>query len=70
MAELDERDVQSIVDLQIQLATLISLRLVVRVSAEDRVESMKCKCNVNYSFASALAARMRFDLSKFLWDFQ
>ncbi|KAI9353339.1 origin recognition complex subunit 5 C-terminus-domain-containing protein [Zopfochytrium polystomum] len=69
MTEVEDSAIKCLLDIQMQLATLISRKLVVRITAEDRIDCMKCKCNVNFSFISALARRLHFDLSKFLIDF-
>nr|KAJ3419435.1 Origin recognition complex subunit 5 [Polyrhizophydium stewartii] len=51
------------------IASLISLRLMLRVSGMDRLDDMRCKCNANYALVHRVAQSVRFDLSKYLFDF-
>eukprot|EP00842_Homolaphlyctis_polyrhiza_P005086 jgi/Hompol1/5579/HPOL_004553-RA len=52
-----------------QIATLVSLRLLIRISSMDNLDAARCKCNASYEFVAAVGASVRFDLSKYLFDF-
>ncbi|KAJ3407200.1 Origin recognition complex subunit 5 [Chytridiales sp. JEL 0842] len=69
MADVDGTEVQSFVDLQMQITALVSQRLLVRMTNPEKLESMKLKCNVNFDFISALGRKMKFDISKYLFEF-
>jgi origin recognition complex subunit 5 len=55
-------------DIYTQIATLVSLRVFVKLSSAKRIDVMKLKCNVSYAFVKQLAKSMRFDISKYLYD--
>ncbi|TPX30738.1 hypothetical protein SmJEL517_g05780 [Synchytrium microbalum] len=57
------------VDLQIQNTSLISLRLLLRATAADRLDGIKCKCNVSYDTVQAVSKSVKFDVAKYLYDF-
>lgn len=62
--------IDSTVDIQMAISTLVTLKLLIRSSAYDRLEATKCKCNVSYDFAIKVASEVNFPLSKYLYDFQ
>ncbi|KAJ3367716.1 Origin recognition complex subunit 5 [Kappamyces sp. JEL0680] len=64
-----EDDCKFTFDIHSQIATLISLRLLVKVSASNRLDSIKCKCNVSFSLVKTIAKSVRFDIMKYLFDF-
>ncbi|KAJ2782951.1 hypothetical protein H4R18_001967 [Coemansia javaensis] len=61
--------VDSSVDVQIQIASLITLRLLSRASAGDRLDGVKCKCNVGLETIRAISRSVRFEVDRFLYDF-
>ncbi|KAI8321070.1 hypothetical protein GQ54DRAFT_195746 [Martensiomyces pterosporus] len=61
--------VDSSVDVQIQIASLITLRLLTKTSAGDRLDSVKCKCNVSLEAMRTIARSVRFEIDRFLYDF-
>ncbi|KAJ3292378.1 Origin recognition complex subunit 5 [Borealophlyctis nickersoniae] len=64
-----ETDVDCSVDIQTQITSLISLRLLARVTSVDRLDSVKCKCNVSFEFIEKVGRSVRFNVSKYLHDF-
>ncbi|KAG0037205.1 Origin recognition complex subunit 5 [Podila clonocystis] len=65
---LDE-EVEENVNVHTQIASLVSLRLLQRVTPMDKLESIKCKCNVSYETIKAIAKSTKFDIDKYLYDF-
>ncbi|KAF8924920.1 Origin recognition complex subunit 5 [Dissophora ornata] len=65
---LDE-EVEENVNVHTQVASLVSLRLLQRVTPMDKLDSIKCKCNVSYDMIKALAKSTKFDIDKYLFDF-
>ncbi|KAJ3184516.1 Origin recognition complex subunit 5 [Geranomyces variabilis] len=62
-------EVDSTVDIQMQIASLTTLRLLVRVTAPDRLDGVKCKCNASCEFVKAIGRSVRFDVGQYLYDF-
>lgn len=56
-------------DIHSQIASLISLRLLTKVSAASRLDLIKCRCNVSYIFIKSVARSVNFDIGKYLYDF-
>ncbi|KAJ3037503.1 hypothetical protein HK097_003494, partial [Rhizophlyctis rosea] len=52
-----------------QVASLFSLRLLQRVTPMDRLDGVKCKCNVSFEFIQKVGQSVKFDVSKYLFDF-
>ncbi|GJJ68523.1 origin recognition complex subunit 5 [Entomortierella parvispora] len=65
---LDE-EAEETVHVHTQIASLVSLRLLQRVTPMDKLDSIKCKCNVSYETIKALAKSTKFDIDKYLYDF-
>lgn len=65
---LDE-EVEENVNVHTQIASLVSLRMLQRVTPMDKLDSIKCKCNVSYEMIKALAKSTRFEIDKYLFDF-
>ncbi|KAG9323662.1 hypothetical protein KVV02_002958 [Mortierella alpina] len=65
---LDE-DVEENVNVHTQIASLVSLRLLQRVTPMDKLDSIKCKCNVSYDTIKTLARSTKFEIDKYLYDF-
>lgn len=63
-----EQDCKMSFDIHSQIATCVSLKLLVRVSAVNRLDMMRCKCNVSFPFVKAISKSVRFDIVKFLFD--
>ncbi|KAJ3150469.1 Origin recognition complex subunit 5 [Geranomyces michiganensis] len=62
-------EIDSTVDIQMQIASLTTLRLLVRVTAPDRLDGVKCKCNASCDFVKAIGRSVRFDVGQYLHDF-
>ncbi|KAF8977145.1 Origin recognition complex subunit 5 [Entomortierella lignicola] len=62
-------EVEENVNVHTQIASLVSLRLLQRVTPMDRLDSIKCKCNVSYDMIKALAKSTKFEIDKYLYDF-
>ncbi|KAF9365460.1 Origin recognition complex subunit 5 [Mortierella sp. NVP85] len=62
-------EVEENVNVHTQVASLVSLRLLQRVTPMDKLDSIKCKCNVSYDMIKALAKSTKFDIDKYLYDF-
>ncbi|KAJ3018038.1 UNVERIFIED_CONTAM: Origin recognition complex subunit 5 [Siphonaria sp. JEL0065] len=67
--DVDE-ELESLVDVQMQISSLITKGLLLRMSNVARIDEVKCKVNIGLETAYTLAARVRFDLSKYLHDFK
>ncbi|KAH6591213.1 hypothetical protein BASA61_005008 [Batrachochytrium salamandrivorans] len=52
-----------------QIATLSSLRLLVRVTSMDKIDAARYKCTASYELVSSIGQSVRFDLSQYLFDF-
>ena len=61
-------DIAPTFDIHSQIASCISLRLLIRVSASGRLDAMKCKANVSYPFVKQISRSIQFDISKYLFD--
>lgn len=57
------------IDIQLQITSLTTLRLLVRTTAMDRLDGAKYKCNVNFEFIRTVAKSVRFEVDKYLYDF-
>lgn len=57
------------IDIQLQITSLTTLRLLVRSTAMDRLDGAKYKCNVNFEFIRSIAKSVRFEIDKYLYDF-
>ncbi|KAI8647290.1 origin recognition complex subunit 5 [Parasitella parasitica] len=57
------------VDIQLQITSLTTLRLLVRTTGMDRLDGAKYKCNVNFEFIKTVAKTVRFEVDKYLYDF-
>ena len=64
-----DEPVEPTVDLHEQIGTLVSLKLLVQVSAPDRLEGMTYRCGLRYDDAQRLARSVGFALSSYLYDF-
>ncbi|KAF9965528.1 Origin recognition complex subunit 5 [Mortierella alpina] len=65
---LDE-DVEENINVHTQIASLVSLRLLQRVTPMDKLDSIKCKCSVSYDTIKTLAKSTKFEIDKYLYDF-
>ncbi|KAJ3068044.1 Origin recognition complex subunit 5 [Podochytrium sp. JEL0797] len=68
-----EDQVESLVDIQMQITSLVSKGLLLRMGGGPggfRIDEVKCKVNIGLETAYALAGRVRFDLGKYLHDFK
>ncbi|KAI9494954.1 origin recognition complex subunit 5 C-terminus-domain-containing protein [Zychaea mexicana] len=57
------------IDVQTQITSLTTLRLLVRANNMDRLDGAKFKCNVSFEFIRAVANSVRFEIDKYLYDF-
>ncbi|KAF2346899.1 Origin recognition complex subunit 5 [Trinorchestia longiramus] len=55
--------------LMMQLSTLVSLRLVVQVGADEAIDAPKFKCAVGLHFIRQIARTVDFDVVHYLYDF-
>ena len=55
-------------ELQTQLSSLISLNLLLRVSAEQELDSVRLRCNVAFELIKNVAQNCEVDLSKYMID--
>ncbi|TPX60910.1 hypothetical protein PhCBS80983_g01469 [Powellomyces hirtus] len=62
-------EIEGTTDIQMQIASLMTLRILLRVTTPDRLDGMKCKCNASYEFVQQLGKSVRFDVSQYLHDF-
>ncbi|RKO85407.1 origin recognition complex subunit [Blyttiomyces helicus] len=58
------------IDVQKQIASLITLRLLVRVTKQERLETVRCKCNVGFDLVHQVAQSVGFELGRYLYDFR
>ncbi|KAG1141164.1 hypothetical protein G6F37_008531 [Rhizopus arrhizus] len=65
---LDE-PLEDTIDIQLQITSLTTLRLLVRTTAMDKLDGVKYKCNVNFEFIRSIAKNVRFEVDKYLYDF-
>ncbi|KAJ2373618.1 hypothetical protein IW150_003535 [Coemansia sp. RSA 2607] len=61
--------VDSSVDVQVQIASLVTLRLFTRTSSGDRLDGVKCRCNVGLETIRAISRSVQFEVDRFLYDF-
>ncbi|KAJ2827139.1 hypothetical protein IWW50_002032 [Coemansia erecta] len=59
----------SCVDVQTQIASLVTLRLLSKTSAGDRLDGIKCKCNVSLESIRAISQSVRFEVDRYLYNF-
>ncbi|KAI9311121.1 origin recognition complex subunit 5 C-terminus-domain-containing protein [Dichotomocladium elegans] len=57
------------IDIQMQITSLTTLRLLVRANNLDRLDGARFKCNVSFEFIRAVAHSVRFEIDKYLFDF-
>ncbi|KAI7904142.1 origin recognition complex, subunit 5 [Cokeromyces recurvatus] len=66
---IDDDTLEDTVDIQLQITSLVTLRLLVRTTSMDRLDGAKYKCNVNFEFVRAVAKSVKFEIDKYLYDF-
>ncbi|KXS12169.1 hypothetical protein M427DRAFT_157455 [Gonapodya prolifera JEL478] len=66
-----DTSIEDSVAVDTQIATLFSLRLLLRLTSagSDRLDSMRCRCAISYDYAQRLAREVNFDMGKYLIDF-
>lgn len=64
-----DEPLEDTIDIQMQITSLTTLRLLVRSTAMDRLDGAKYKCNVNSDFIRAVSRSVRFEIEKYLYDF-
>ncbi|RUS17862.1 origin recognition complex subunit 5-like protein [Endogone sp. FLAS-F59071] len=64
-----DEPIDNTVDIHMQIASLITLRLLTRITTADRLDSVKCKCNVSHEFIRQVARGVRFEVDRYLFDF-
>jgi origin recognition complex subunit 5 len=65
---IDEQ-IDDTIDIQLQITSLTTLRLLVRSTSIDRLDGAKYKSNVNFEFIKLVAKSVRFEIDKYLYDF-
>ncbi|KAI8822257.1 origin recognition complex subunit 5-like protein [Fimicolochytrium jonesii] len=63
-------DMDATVDVYMQLTTLVNLRLLIRISPPDKLDGVKCKCNMSYETVAAVARSVGFAVGMYLFDFE
>ncbi|ORX56726.1 hypothetical protein DM01DRAFT_1382179 [Hesseltinella vesiculosa] len=61
--------VSNSIDVQLQISSLTSLRLLIRTTSMDKLDEPKYKCNVSFEFICNIAKQVQFELDKYLYDF-
>ncbi|KAI8087840.1 origin recognition complex subunit 5 C-terminus-domain-containing protein [Gilbertella persicaria] len=64
-----EDSLEDTVDIQLQITSLTTLRLLVRTTQMERLDTAKYKCNVNFEFIRSIAKSVRFEIEHYLYDF-
>ncbi|OBZ83491.1 Origin recognition complex subunit 5 [Choanephora cucurbitarum] len=64
-----EDSLEDTIDIQLQITSLTTLRLLVRATNMDRLDGAKYKCNVNFDFIRSIAKSVRFEIEHYLYDF-
>ncbi|KAI8080055.1 origin recognition complex [Halteromyces radiatus] len=62
-------ELEDSIDIQLQITSLTTLRLLVRCTGMDKLDAAKYKCNVSFDFIRAVAQSVRFELERYLYDF-
>lgn len=65
---IDEQ-IDDTIDIQLQITSLTTLRLLVRATSVDKLDGAKYKSNVNFEFIKAVAKSVRFEIDRYLYDF-
>ncbi|KAI8988064.1 origin recognition complex subunit 5 C-terminus-domain-containing protein [Mycotypha africana] len=66
---LDDDTLEDTVDVQLQLTSLTTLRLLVRTTSMERLDNVKYKCNVGFELVKEVARSVKFEVEKYLYDF-
>ncbi|KAG0174200.1 Origin recognition complex subunit 5 [Apophysomyces sp. BC1021] len=64
-----EDSLEDTIDIQQQITSLTTLRLLVRATNLDRLDAAKYKCNVSFDFIRGVAKTVRFEIENYLYDF-
>ncbi|KAJ3124551.1 Jouberin [Nowakowskiella sp. JEL0407] len=64
-----DKSMEHTIDIQSQIASLISLKLLHRISKSDQLEGIRCKCNVSYGLVKEIADGIKFDLRNYLHEY-
>ncbi|KAI9025999.1 origin recognition complex subunit 5 C-terminus-domain-containing protein [Phycomyces nitens] len=64
-----DEPLEDTVDIQLQITSLTTLRLLVRSTSMDRLDAAKYKSNVSFEFIRAVSKSVRFEIEKYLYDF-
>ncbi|KAI8328325.1 origin recognition complex subunit 5 C-terminus-domain-containing protein [Chlamydoabsidia padenii] len=62
-------ELEDSIDIQLQISSLTTLRLLVRCTTLDKLDGAKYKCNVSFDFIRAAAQSVRFEIDRYLYDF-
>ncbi|PVU96443.1 hypothetical protein BB561_001179 [Smittium simulii] len=57
------------IDLYTQISSLVMLKLLIKSSSEESLDSIKYKCNFSFEFVSEISKSVGFEIGKFLYDF-
>ncbi|KAJ1652964.1 hypothetical protein IWQ61_006819 [Dispira simplex] len=61
--------IENTVEIQSQIASLVTLRLLVRASHSNQLDSIKYKSNVSYDLVRRVGRSVQFDVERYLYDF-
>ena len=65
---LDE-PIENTVDILLQIANMINLRLLIQVSSSECLDNVKLKCNIGFDVVSVLAKSVDMDIVQYLSDY-
>ncbi|KAJ1563483.1 Origin recognition complex subunit 5 [Nowakowskiella sp. JEL0078] len=63
-----DRSMEHSIDIESQIASLVSLKLLTKISRSDQLDGLKCKCNASFGLIHEIAEGIKFDLRNFLHD--
>ncbi|KAI9483768.1 MAG: origin recognition complex [Benjaminiella poitrasii] len=66
---IDDDTLEDTIDIQLQITSLTTLRLLFRTTSMDKLDGAKYKCNVNFEFIRTVAKSVKFEVDKYLYDF-
>ncbi|KAJ1984824.1 hypothetical protein H4R33_004254 [Dimargaris cristalligena] len=61
--------IENSIEIQSQIASLVTLRLLVRTSNASQLDGIKCKCNVSYELIRHISHSVQFEIENYLFDF-
>ncbi|KAJ1928243.1 hypothetical protein IWQ60_002223 [Tieghemiomyces parasiticus] len=61
--------IENSIEIQSQIASLVTLRLLVRTSNTSQLDGVKVKCNVSYDLIRRVGRSIHFEIDRYLFDF-